>query len=35
MEEVFTGFGEEEVGVEVEPALGDDVGLEGADGSAA
>jgi hypothetical protein len=32
-EEVFAGFGEEEVGVEVETALGDDVGLEGADGS--
>ena len=30
-EEIFAGFGEEEVGVEVEAALGDDVGLEGAD----
>ena len=32
-EQVFAGFGEEEVGVKVEPPLGDDVGLEGADGS--
>ena len=33
LKEVFAGFGEEEVGVEVEAALGDDVGLEGADGA--
>ena len=31
--QVFAGCGEKEVGVEVEAALGDDVGLEGADGS--
>ena len=33
LKKVFAGFGEQEVGVEVEPALGDDVGLERADGS--
>ncbi len=33
VEEIVAGFGEREVGVEVETAAGDDVGLEGADGS--
>ncbi len=33
VEEVVAGFGEREVGVEVETAAGDDVGLEGANGS--
>ena len=32
-EEVVAGFGEREVGVEVETAAGHDVGLEGANGS--
>ena len=33
VEEIVAGFGEREVGVEVETAAGNDVGLEGADGS--